>query len=90
MTDQPSAKAPSPQLNPEGPSAKTTVVQRRLQFTGPLPLPGILEQYEKICPGTAARMIDAAGAEGLHRQNCESKALDANIEAMRSNSQRLV
>jgi uncharacterized membrane protein len=83
MTDQPSTKPLSPQLNPEGPSASTTVVQRRLQFTGPLPPPGILEQYEKICPGTAARIIDAAGTEGLHRHNCESNALDANIEAMR-------
>lgn len=83
MSNPPSAKPPAPQLNPEESKATATFLQRRFQFVGPLPPPGILEEYEKICPGTAAKVIDAAHAEGLHRQNLESRALDANIEAMR-------
>ena len=81
MSDPPSTTPPSPQLNPEG--ATATLLQRRFQFVGPLPPPGILEQYDKICPGAATRIIDAAYAEGLHRQALESRTLDANIEAMR-------
>ena len=81
MSNPPRTNPPSPQLNPEG--VTTTLLQRRFQFAGPLPPPGVLEQYDKVCPGAATKIIDAAYAEGLHRQTLESKTLDANIEAMR-------
>jgi uncharacterized membrane protein len=83
MSDPPGTKPPAPQLNPETVKATATLLQRRFQFVGPLPPPGLLEHYEKICPGSAQKIIDAAHDEGLHRQKLESKALDANIEAMR-------
>ena len=83
MSNPPGPKPPTPQSNPELARANPTLLQQRFQFVGPLPPPGILEQYEKICPGTAQRIIDAAHAEGLHRQKLESQSLDANIEAMR-------
>lgn len=81
MADPPSANPPSPQ--PAERVRATTLFQQRFQFTGPLPPPGILEHYEKICPGTATRIMDSAHAESVHRQKLEAKALDANIEAMR-------
>jgi uncharacterized membrane protein len=80
MSDPPSANPPSP---PSAEKVKATLFQQRFQFVGPLPPPGILEQYEKISPGAAARIMDAAHAESVHRQTLESTALNANIEAMR-------
>ena len=81
MSDLPKSTPPSPQP-PEGTRA-SFFQQRQFQFVGPLPPPGMLEQYDKICPGAATRIIDAAYEEGVHRHAVENKALDANIEAMR-------
>ena len=61
---------------------RATFLQRQFQFAGPPP-PGVLEYYDKICPGTAAKRIEAAHEEGLHRQSLENKTFDANVEAMR-------
>lgn len=84
MSSPPRTNPLPAQLNPEGaPRVGTAVLQQRFQFTGPLPPPGILEQYEKLCPGITTRLVDAAYAEGQHRQGLENKTLDANIEAMR-------
>lgn len=52
-------------------------------FSGPVPLPSILAQYEEICPGSADRMIGMAEEEGHHRRRIDAKLADANIEAMR-------
>ena len=80
MSNPPKTNPPPPQQL-EG--VQAAVVQRRFQFVGPLPPPGILEQYDKLCPGSAQRIIDAAHEEGVHRHELETKALDANVEAMR-------
>jgi uncharacterized membrane protein len=81
MPDAPNQDPTSPQ--PAERTVEATFVQQRLQFVGPLPPPGILEQYEKICPGAATRIMDAAHAESVHRQTLESTALGAQVEAMR-------
>ena len=80
MSDAPNPNPTSPQ---SAESVKGTLFQQRFQFVGPLPPPGILEHYERICPGAATRIMDAAHAESVHRQTLESTALNANIEAMR-------
>ena len=81
MADPPSTNPPSPQ--PAERVKAAALFQQKFQFTGPLPPPGILEQYEKICPGASTRIMDAAHAESVHRQTLESTALGANVEAMR-------
>lgn len=40
-------------------------------FSGPLPPPGLLGQYEDICPGSADRIIKMAEQEAEHRRSIE-------------------
>jgi uncharacterized membrane protein len=49
-------------------------------FSGPLPPPAILEQYDKINPGLADRIVRMAETEADHRRQIEKRALDADIQ----------
>ncbi|MCB2263853.1 MAG: DUF2335 domain-containing protein [Candidatus Thiosymbion ectosymbiont of Robbea hypermnestra] len=52
----------------------------RTSFTGPLPLPDILQKYDQVLPGLTDRIVRMAEAEGNHRRTQESQALEAEIE----------
>lgn len=52
-------------------------------FEGPIPPPSLLKEYDLILPGAAERIIAMAENEGRHRQDLESKALNANIDAQK-------
>ncbi len=45
------------------------------QFSGPVPPPGVLEQYDQIVPGSAERIIAMAEQEIDHRRNVELKII---------------
>lgn len=53
-------------------------------FSGPLPHPDILREYEAICPGCADRLIKAFEAEGNHRREIEKSMADSTVESARS------
>lgn len=50
-------------------------VQQQLEvayrFTGPIPHPHILEQYDRVVPGSAKQIVDAFTKEGSHRRSLE-------------------
>jgi uncharacterized membrane protein len=46
-----------------------------VQFHGPLPLPQLLEGYEKVVPGSAERIIRMAEEQQAHRHSLEQQAL---------------
>lgn len=48
-------------------------------FSGPLPHPKILAEYEKILPGTTDRIFSMAEKQLNHRQDLEEKVVTANI-----------
>lgn len=50
-----------------------------VQFTGPIPPPGILEQYNRIFPDAANRFISMAEREQEHRHKMHEKLIDAQI-----------
>ena len=51
------------------------------RFTGPIPPPNIMEQYEKTLPGSADRIIKMAENQSEHRQSLEKQGLSfANRE----------
>jgi len=52
--------------------------ERQSIYSGPLPLPNHLEQYEKICPGAAERIIKMAEDQSLHRRTLESIVIKSN------------
>ena len=59
------------------------VTQVHEAFSGPLPHPKILADYDKILPGTAERIITLAEAEAEHRRLLEKTAINAEVEEKR-------
>ncbi|MFO0966853.1 MAG: DUF2335 domain-containing protein [Gemmataceae bacterium] len=57
------------------PSESQLILQRQelraTQFSGPLPPPDILEEYEKLLPGAAERIFAAFEKQTEHRQSLE-------------------
>jgi|GEM_PF-5058194 len=49
------------------------------QFSGPLPPPHILGEYDKVQTGLAARIVEMAEKEQIHRHQIEFQALSASI-----------
>ncbi len=48
-------------------------------FTGPIPPPTILAQYEQVCKGAADRIITQFEEQGRHRRGLEQKAINYNV-----------
>ncbi len=55
----------------------------RQEYHGVIPPPLILQQFDDLIPGTAARLIQWAEDEQRHRQMLERDAQVANIEAQK-------
>jgi uncharacterized membrane protein len=53
-------------------------------FSGPLPPPQLLEQYNTISPALTARILKLAETEVAHRRTVELKIVDARIEDVRA------
>ena len=53
------------------------------EFSGPLPSPSILEEYDKIVPGAANRILVMAEEQSKHRRILEAKFIGSNIENSR-------
>nr|WP_232843717.1 DUF2335 domain-containing protein [Secundilactobacillus angelensis] len=51
---------------------------QRSTFSGPLPPPSQLSQYEEILPGSADRILKMAENQALHRQNLETTVVKSN------------
>lgn len=52
-------------------------VIREIQFSGPIPPPNIINEYEKILPGAADRILAMAEKQSSHRQSMEKKMIEA-------------
>jgi uncharacterized membrane protein len=53
----------------------TAVMVRQETFSGPLPPPEILGQYNEIVPGLADRIVKMAESQSSHRQKLESRVV---------------
>ena len=49
------------------------------QFTGPIPPPGIIGQYNSILPGAADRILSMAEKEQEHRHKMQEKLVDSQV-----------
>ena len=56
-------------------------IQQRKLHVGPIPDPADLEQYDRISPGAADRIIRMAETQATHSQAMERDSLQANIAA---------
>jgi len=50
-------------------------------FSGPLPHPEILRQFDQISPGAAERIIKMAEDQSLHRRELERKVIESDISS---------
>ena len=60
-----------------------TIQATQTTFTGKMPHPELLKQYDVVVSGAAGRILAMAENEAKHRQSHESQALVANIEAQK-------
>lgn len=65
-------------LQPEN-SLLSQQLPTSVEFTGPIPPPGILEQYNRIFPDAANRFISMAERDQEHRHKMHEKLVDAQI-----------
>lgn len=49
-------------------------------FSGPIPHPDILRQFNEVVPGSAERIIKMAEDQSTHRKELERKVIDSDIE----------
>jgi len=56
------------------------IVSQSVAFFGPLPPPQVLEQYEKVLPGAADRIITMAEQQSVHRRQLETKVIDSDVK----------
>src|ERR1035438_8495401 len=56
------------------------LVQATMQFSGPLPPPGILAQYNDVCPNGAERIIAMAEKQQEHSQELERSVVHRSEE----------
>mgnify|MGYP001591579865 CR=1 FL=1 len=69
--------------NHPAPQQNKGVVRReetRISFSGPLPPPNVLEQYDRIVPGAADRIIKMAEQQSQHRRELERKVIDSDVQ----------
>lgn len=50
------------------------------QYSGPLPDPRALSQYDQVVPGAAERIIQAFEDESRHRRQLEQRAVEATVD----------
>ena len=57
------------------------VVKREVSqsFSGPLPHPDVLRQFNEVVPGAAERIIKMAEEQSAHRKELEKKVIDSDI-----------
>jgi uncharacterized membrane protein len=72
-------KPPAKQHHNQGSSVKVSAA-----FSGPLPPPSLLAQYDEIVPGAAERIIKAFEAEVAHRHEMERSLVDAETKVYKS------
>ena len=56
------------------------VTRQEASFSGPLPHPTILKQYDEIVSGAAERIIKMAEEQFSHRTSLERKVIDSDIQ----------
>lgn len=69
----------TPQEEPVVDSQNSVMFTSTQQWTGPLPPPSILQQYENVCPGSAERILRSMEKEQYHRHDMARETLDFHV-----------
>jgi uncharacterized membrane protein len=77
-------KPPVVQVENQPISGPATISITRFEaelFEGPLPPPQALAEYDRICPGSASRLLAMAEAQSQHRQELEKHFVVSNCRS---------
>ncbi|MBV8774176.1 MAG: DUF2335 domain-containing protein [Deltaproteobacteria bacterium] len=69
------------QGSPRRTTAELTMVKRTLEFSGPLPPPDVLQDYNGAFAGCAERIVAMAERQSAHRQELERLVVRSNCSA---------
>lgn len=61
------------------PENKPHIIGKSIEFSGPLPPPIYLEQYDRILPGAAERILAMAEQQSAHRRALEVEVVKSGI-----------
>lgn len=64
-------------------SSNRQVVVGQAHFSGPLPPPVVLEQYNQVVPGAAERILAMAESQSKHRREIEALVIGSDIKNSR-------
>ena len=82
-SNQPSEKTPQNRVIPKQQIKEIKAAIRSESFSGPLPPPQILAQYDQIHPGAADRIITMAEEQARHRRDLEANVLSSEMNNAR-------
>lgn len=60
-------------------SNSISTVTQSVSFSGPLPPPGLLAQYNEVIPNGAERLMVMAEKQSAHRESLEAKVVAGNV-----------
>ena len=58
------------------PDDEAHLLAKRSEYSGPIPPPDQLREFEQVCPGAAQTLIDNYRAESEHRREIERQAIE--------------
>lgn len=61
------------------PGSSTTAIATASYFSGPIPPPEFLKQYEELVPGIAKRFLEEPRLEAEHRRSLEKRMVEEKI-----------
>lgn len=64
---------------PNGKAALLSVTRRSSSFSGPIPPPSMLKEYDEVLPGMADRILKMAENQSSHRLQIEHKVVIGEI-----------
>jgi len=67
------------QENTRSSNAAISAVTQSISFSGPLPPPGLLKQYNDVIPNGAERIMAMAERQSAHREALEDKVVTGNL-----------
>lgn len=59
---------------------ESKLVATHQSFSGPIPPPIVLKEYNDICPGAADRILKMAEDQSTHRQRLEKEVITSDIK----------
>lgn len=64
---------------PPHPTSIATVTHQSVHFSGPLPHPALLAQYNEAIPNGAERIVAMAERQSAHRESIEAQVVAGNV-----------